>query len=196
MKVIAATHNKGKIKEIQSILGSLGFSVIAQNEAGIFIEPEENGKTFCDNALIKARAVAEFCDCAVIADDSGLCVDALDGAPGVYSARYAGEDATDEERVQKLLSELKDEENRAAKFVSAIAFIFPDGEEIITTGEVLGTLTHKPMGDGGFGYDPIFFSPEIGKTFGEATSEEKNKISHRYRGLVALYEILKGRNNL
>ena len=194
MKIVAATHNKGKIKEIQKILASLGVEVITQTEMGITIEPEENGSTFADNALIKARAVKELCDCAVIADDSGLCVDALGGAPGVYSARYAGEGASDSEKIKKLLSELSGISDRTAKFKSAIAFILPDGEEIVTHGEVVGKITDKPYGEGGFGYDPVFFSDELGKTFGEASSEEKNQISHRSRGLKALFEILSERN--
>jgi len=191
MKIIAATHNKGKVKEIQSVLGELGYEVLTQSDIGINIEPEENGKTFAENALIKARAIAELCDYAVIADDSGLCVDSLDGAPGVYSARYAGENATDADLITKILSELDGVEQRGAKFVSAIAFVCPDGEEIVTHGEVLGSITLKAMGEGGFGYDPVFMSDELGKTFGEATLEEKNKISHRARALKNLYEELK-----
>ncbi len=193
MKVIAATHNIGKIREFEKILSPLGFEVLSQADIGIDIEPEENGKTFAENALIKARAIAELCDYAVIADDSGLCVDALSGAPGVYSARYAGEDATDQERIKKLLSELEAFSDRSAKFISSIAFILPDGEEIVTHGEVLGSITHAPSGNGGFGYDPIFMSDELSKTFGEASLEEKNQISHRARGLMALYDILKNR---
>ena len=190
MKIIAATHNMGKIKEIQEILGTIGFEVLSQNDIGITVEPEENGTTFAENAMIKARAVAGLCDFAVIADDSGLCVDALGGAPGVYSARYAGEDATDADKIKKLLSELSEEENRSAKFVSSIACILPDGEEIITHGEVLGSITYEVHGEGGFGYDPVFFSDELGKTFGEATADEKNKVSHRSRALKALFDIL------
>ena len=194
MKIIAATHNKGKIKEIQKILGALGAEVMTQDEIGITIEPEENGTTFAENALIKARAVAELCDYAVIADDSGLCVDVLGGAPGVYSARYAGEGASDADKIKKLLSELSGQDNRSAKFVSAIAFILPDGEEIVTHGEVFGRITETVHGEGGFGYDPVFFSEELGKTFGEATSDEKNAVSHRSRGLNALFDILAERN--
>lgn len=190
MKIIAATHNKGKIKEIQEILGAIGFEVFSQDEIGITVEPEENGTTFAENAMIKARAVAELCDFAVIADDSGLCVDALGGAPGVYSARYAGEGASDADKIKKLLSELSDEENRHAKFISSIACILPDGEEITTHGEVPGNITYEMHGEGGFGYDPVFFSDELGKTFGEATADEKNKVSHRSRALKALFDIL------
>lgn len=193
MKVVAATHNKGKIREFNEILGNLGFTVVPQSELGIEIEPEENGSTFEENALIKARAVSEYCDFCVIADDSGLCVDALSGAPGIYSARYAGENATDEERNAKLLGELDRALDRGAKFVSAIAFILPDGEEIVTLGETKGEILTKADGDGGFGYDPIFYSAELKKSFGAATPDEKNKVSHRARALFKLYDILKKR---
>lgn len=191
MRVIAATKNKGKIKEISDILGGLGIEVVSQNDAGIDVEVLETGNTFTENALIKARSVALLCDEAVLADDSGLCVDALDGAPGVYSARYAGEGATDMDKINKLLGELGDESNRSARFEATVAFIFPDGREITVSGEVKGRITMEPMGDSGFGYDPVFYSNELKKTFGEATAEEKNKISHRGRAIQALYDILK-----
>lgn len=190
MKLIAATHNQGKISELQEILGTLGYEVISQAAAGIRLEPEENGKTFEENALIKARAVASLCDCAVVADDSGLCVDALDGRPGIYSARYA---PTDAERIAKLLKELDGCENRGAKFVSAAAIVFPDGEELAVRGEVHGTILTEPVGSGGFGYDPVFYSEELGKSFGEASAEEKNRISHRGRAFRKLCEELKNR---
>ena len=159
-------------------------------ESGINIDVEENGSTFLQNALIKARAVAQLSDCAVLSDDSGLCVDALGGAPGIYSARYAGENATDEDRMIKLLSALSGEKNRRAKFVSVVAFITPDKREFTATGEVLGRITEKITGDGGFGYDPIFYSDELGKTFGKASADEKNSISHRARALNNLFETL------
>lgn len=193
MKVVAATHNKGKIREFNEILGKLGFSVVPQSELGIDIEPEENGATFEENALIKARTVSEYCDFCVIADDSGLCVDALLGAPGIYSARYAGENATDDERNAKLLGELDGVLDRSAKFVSAIAFILPDGEEIVTLGETEGEILKIADGNGGFGYDPIFYSMELGKSFGAASPDEKNMVSHRARALFKLYDILKER---
>ncbi len=193
MKVIAATKNKGKITEIQKILGDLDFQIISQADAGINVDIEETGKTFAENALLKARAVALLCDEPVIADDSGLCVDALGGRPGVYSARYAGEDATDQERMEKLLAELDGQENRAARFVSVVAMILPDGEEITAEGIVEGHITEEPVGEGGFGYDPIFFCDELGKTFGEAHLAEKNKISHRGRALQALYQKIANR---
>lgn len=195
MKIVAATHNKGKIREFHQILEKLGFEVISQNDIGIDTEPEENGTTFAENALIKAGAIAQQCDYAVMADDSGLCVEALDGRPGVYSARYAGEGATDADRIKKLLSEMEGEENRKAKFVSAIAFIMPDGEPITVVGETHGKLAYEPVGTDGFGYDPIFISDDLNKTFAEASGEEKNSVSHRGRALEKLYNILKEKFN-
>lgn len=183
---MAATKNKGKIKEIGEMLGSLGFEVVSQQEAGYDVDILETGDTFEKNALIKARAIAMLCDEPVLADDSGLCIDALDGRPGVFSARYAGENAEDSEKIQKILSEMEGVTDRSAKFVTAAAFIFPNGKEIIALGEVKGEITLEPKGDNGFGYDPIFFSHELGKTFAEATDEEKNSVSHRGRALNAL----------
>ncbi len=190
MKIIAATGNKSKIKEIKEIFSPLGFEVISQSEAEIDIEPEENGASFEENALIKARAAAEYTDACVIADDSGLCVDALDGRPGIYSARYAGEGASDKDKIAKLLSELSGEENRTAHFMTSVAFIMPDGREITAHGRVDGHILEEALGENGFGYDPVFFSNELGKSFAEATAEEKNSVSHRGRALRALYEIL------
>ncbi len=191
MRVIAATKNNGKIAEISEILKPLGFEVVSQCEAGIDVEIFETGKTFMENARIKAQAVELLCDDAVLADDSGLCVEALGGAPGIYSARYAGEGANDEEKIGKLLSELDGETNRAAKFVTAVVFLYPDGREVTASGEVCGRITTEPHGEGGFGYDPIFYSTELKKTFGEASAEEKNRISHRAKALCALCEKLK-----
>ncbi len=190
MKIIAATKNKNKIREIHKIFSPLGFDVITQSEAGIDIDVEETGNTFEKNALIKARAVAMLCDDYVLSDDSGLCIDALGGKPGVYSARYAGDGASDSDKINKVLSELDGEQNRRARFVSSMAFIFPDGTEITARGEVIGRILSEPRGENGFGYDPIFFSDELGKTFAEATMEEKNSVSHRSRALLALYNKL------
>ena len=188
MKIIAATQNKGKIKEIREIFAPLGFEVISQSEAGIDIDVEETGETFEENALLKARAVYELCHLPVIADDSGLCVDALFGAPGVYSARYAGEGASDSDKIAKLLQELEGKENRNAKFISSIVMIFEDGREFTASGEVPGLILKEPEGTNGFGYDPVFYSTELNKSFGIATDEEKNSISHRARGLQNLYK--------
>ncbi len=191
MKVIAATKNKGKIKEMREILSPLGIEIVSQREAGIDIDAEESGDTFMKNALIKARAVAMISDSPVLADDSGLCVDCLGGAPGVRSARYAGEGASDGDKINKLLREIGGNENRNAKFVTAAAFIFPDGKEVTAQGEVKGHITREPRGNNGFGYDPVFFSEELGKTFAESGDEEKNAVSHRNRALKNLYEKLK-----
>ncbi len=191
MKITAATKNKGKIKEIQKILSPLGFEVISQQDAGYDLDILETGGTFEKNALIKARALAMVCDGAVLADDSGLCVDALDGRPGIYSARYAGEGASDAEKTAKILGELDGVKDRRAKFVTSVAFIFPDGRELTASGEVLGHITETPSGKNGFGYDPIFYCDELKKTFADASDEEKNGVSHRGRALLALCEKLK-----
>lgn len=191
-RIIAATKNQGKIREIQAILGKLGFEVVSQGSTDIDVDIEETGTTFEQNALIKARAVAMMCDDIVLADDSGLCIDALHGAPGVYSARYAGENATDGQRMEKVLREMEQEKNRKAKFVCVVAMVFPNGREITCTGETNGEITHEPHGTNGFGYDPIFYSNELKKTFAEADDDEKNMVSHRGRALRKLYEVLEG----
>ena len=190
MRIIVATKNANKIREISNMFSSLGFEVLSQADAGIDIDVEETGDTFEKNALIKARAVSLVCDDFVLADDSGLCVEALDGRPGVFSARYAGEGASDADKIKKLLDELGDTTNRSAKFVTSMAFIAPDGSEIVTTGEVRGRITKVPSGENGFGYDPVFYSDELEKTFAQASLEEKNTVSHRSRALKALYGIL------
>ena len=196
MKIIAATGNAGKVREIKKIFSDEKVEILSMGEIGIDIEIEENGTTFEENALIKARTICKMTNEIALADDSGLCVDAMGGAPGIYSARYAGEDATDDERIEKLLAELNDEENRKAKFVSVIAVVFPDGTELTTVGEVHGQIADKVYGDGGFGYDPVFIADELGKTFGVASADEKNKISHRARALDKMYELMKERNLL
>lgn len=190
MNIVVATKNENKVKEIAGLFAPLGFNVMSQEDAGIDIDVEETGDTFAKNALIKARAVAMLCDDCVLADDSGLCVEALGGRPGVYSARYAGPGATDEEKIEKLLVEMQDKTNRKAKFVTNIAFIFPDGREIVTQGEVAGRILREPVGNNGFGYDPIFYSDELEKSFAQAGMDEKNAISHRGRALSALYDEL------
>lgn len=187
MKLIVASSNKGKLREIKKIFDISNIEILSMKDIGIDIEIEENGSTFEENALIKARAVSKLCQYPVLSDDSGLCVDALGGAPGIYSARYAGEGASDEDRILKLLDELKNEENRNAKFVCAVALVMPNGNEYISRGEVLGKIGYEICGLGGFGYDPVFISDELKKTFAEATPDEKNSISHRYRALTQLY---------
>lgn len=190
MKIVAATGNKGKIREFQEILGAMDFEIVSMKDIGIDVEVEETGSTFEENALIKARAIAMLCDYPVISDDSGLCVDALDGAPGIYSARFAGEDADDTDRNNHLLKLLDGIENRKAHYVAAIAYISPDGTEITTVGTTDGEILLAEEGTGGFGYDPLFYCTEIGKCFGIASPDEKNKVSHRGRALRKLYEIL------
>ena len=192
MRIIVATKNQGKVREIKKIFKDIDIDIITQDEAGITIDVEETGDTFEKNAMIKAKAVSLLCDDIVIADDSGLCVDALDGRPGVFSARYAGENATDAQKIEKLLAEMEGKENRSAKFVSAIALVMPDGRELYARGEVPGEILHSPEGEGGFGYDPIFYSTELQKSFGVASLEEKNTVSHRARGLSQMYQKLLG----
>lgn len=191
MRVIAATNNSSKLREMREILSPLGLEIVSLHDADIYAEVEETGKTFEENSLIKARAVALLCNNPVIADDSGLCVDALNGRPGVYSARYAGDNATDAEKIGKLLGELEGVENRAARFVSVVTFVSEDGQVITARGSVEGRILHKSVGENGFGYDPVFFCDEISKSFAEASAEEKNSISHRGRALRRLYELLK-----
>ena len=182
--LVVATGNMEKMNEFRRILPT--YSFVTMKEAGFFEEIEENGETFEENALIKARAVCRATGKAAIADDSGLTVDALDGAPGIYSARYAGEGASDSDLYHKLLREMKDvpEEKRTAAFVSVIAFVTPEGEEKTFRGECKGVITYAPKGENGFGYDPVFMVPSIGKTFAEMNMEEKNAISHRGRALA------------
>ena len=147
---------------------------------------EETGDTFAENALLKARAATRALQCIALADDSGLCVPALDGAPGVRSARYAGEHGNDKKNRDLLLKNLQNKKDRSAYFVSAVALTFPDGKEIVVEGKTHGRILKEEVGTGGFGYDCIFQSDDLGKSFGEATSEEKNAVSHRYRALQAL----------
>lgn len=183
MKVLLASHNKGKISELQALLNkfSSDVEVISMSEIGFNDEIVEDGDTFEENALIKARVGASL-GYITVADDSGLMVDALGGAPGVFSARYAGEECDNEKNNQKLLLELSGlpSEKRTAKFVSVVACVFPDGrEDIVTYGECFGIVLNEYRGKGGFGYDPLFFYPPMGKTYAEMSADEKNSISHR-----------------
>ncbi len=184
MKVVLASHNKKKMVEMRTILSAMGVEVLSQAEVGVDLEPEETGITFEENARIKARAVMEATGLPAIADDSGLMVDALDGQPGVYSARYGGPGLDDTGRWQLLLKNMAGQTNRACKFVSVICCAFPDGGEVMARGECPGTLAQGPSGDGGFGYDPIFYLPQLGKTMAQLTPAEKNQISHRARALA------------
>ena len=184
--LVVASGNAHKIREIAEIFTE--FEVVSQKQMGFLGDVEETGVTFAENALIKARAAAEALGCVALADDSGLCVDALNGAPGIYSARYAGEHGDDRKNRLLLLENLKNERNRAAHFTSAVALVFPDGKEIVAEGKTYGFILHEETGNGGFGYDCIFESVDLGKSFGVATAEEKNAVSHRFRALQALLQ--------
>ena len=189
-KFVLATNNPGKLKEMAEILDQLGVEVVSPKELGLHVEVEETGTTFAENAMLKAKAVCEAANLPAIADDSGLCVDALNGAPGVYSARYGGEGLDDKDRYMLLLQNLRGQTTRAAHFACAIACAFPNGDELTAEGSCPGTIAFAPMGEGGFGYDPVFFVPEFRKTFGQLTAEEKNQISHRGKALASFSEKL------
>ena len=193
IKIIFATGNQGKMREIQQIMADVDAEIVSMKEAGIFIDIEENGTTFEENALIKARAIAKEANAVVLADDSGLEIDYLDKAPGVLSARYLGEDTPYSVKNQHILDLLKDVEGekRSARFVCSIAAVLPDGREFTTYATIEGEIATKSAGENGFGYDPIFFVPEFGKTTAELSPEEKNKISHRGKALTMMKEILK-----
>ena len=184
MKVILARKNQHKLTELSAILSQLGFEIALESEYGLDIDVEETGTTFEENSYLKAEAVMKASGLPVLADDSGLMVDALDGAPGVYSARY-GHKASDKERTAYLLENMKDvpEERRGAKFVCVITCLFPDGRKIVARGECPGVIARAPHGENGFGYDPVFYLPELGMTYAELPSEQKNAISHRARAL-------------
>ena len=183
MKLVLATQNPKKLKEMNEILSHLGVEVVSEAELGVRIEVEETGDTFTDNARLKATAVMQATGLPAVADDSGLCVDALNGAPGVYSARYGGEGLDDKGRYTLLLQNLRGQTTRAAHFTCAIACAFPNGNTITAEGQAPGTIAFAPMGDNGFGYDPVFFVPDKAKTFAQLTQEEKAEISHRGKAL-------------
>ncbi|MCD7858223.1 MAG: RdgB/HAM1 family non-canonical purine NTP pyrophosphatase [Clostridiales bacterium] len=185
MKFVLASHNPKKLAELQAILQQLGVEIVLQSQLGINLEPEETGTTFEENALIKARAVMGASGLPAIADDSGLCCEALNGAPGVYSARYGGPDLDDRQRYQLLLGALRGQLNRKASFVSVVTCAFPNGDVVSARGECEGRIGFTPVGEDGFGYDPIFLVPECKKTFAQMTPEEKNAVSHRGKALRA-----------
>ena len=191
-KIIFASNNAGKIREVKEIMQDFGKDVISLKEAGITIDIEENGTTFEENALIKCRAIHEMTGAMVLADDSGLEIDYLNKEPGVYSARYLGHDTPYDVKNQIILERLKDAEGeaRSARYVCVMAAIFPDGKECTAAGTVEGQIAHAPAGEGGFGYDPVFWLPQYQKTMAELTPEEKNAISHRGRALYTLREKL------
>lgn len=195
MKFILASQNRHKLVEMQSILEKHGVEVVLQSDMGLKVDVEETGTTFAENAMLKAKAVMEASGLPAIADDSGVCVDALNGAPGIYSARYGGEGLDDVQRYQLLLKNMQGAGSRTAHFTSAIACIFPNGDTLEAEGICPGTIAYAPQGDGGFGYDPVFFLPELRKTYAQLTADEKAQVSHRGKALeifdVKLREYLK-----
>lgn len=192
-KIVAATGNRHKIDEIEAITSQFGMQVITKAEAGVpDLDVEETGTTFEENSYIKAEAIMKATGMPAIADDSGLETDALDGAPGVYSARFSGPDATDQSNNEKLLDLLRDvpDDRRGARFVSVVTLCYPDGRTLVARGECPGTINRAPVGDGGFGYDPLFVPEGFDKTYAQITAEEKNSISHRANALRILKEQL------
>ena len=191
-KLLIATNNQKKLKELSAILIDLGFECVTLRDMGLDIDPEETGTTFAENSYIKAKCGMEASGLPCIADDSGLAVDALDGAPGIYSARYC--EGTDEDRVAFLLKNMENvaDGNRTARFVSAITCVFPNGDTIAAEGYCEGVITREVMGDGGFGYDPVFLVPEHKATFAQIPQAVKNEISHRANAL----KIFKGKMEL
>lgn len=179
MKMVLASKNPKKLTEMRDILSGLGVEVVMENDVGVDVEVDETGTTFEENSLLKARAVMEASGLPAIADDSGLCVTALGGGPGVYSARYGGEGLNDTQRYELVLNGLQGQIDRSAKFVSVVTACFPNGDVLTARGECPGLITYSPRGEGGFGYDPVFLVPETKKTFAQMTAEEKNAISHR-----------------
>ena len=190
MKFVLASQNKHKLVEMQQILSAQGVEVVLQGDLGLHVDVEETGTTFAENAMLKAVAVMKASGLPAIADDSGVCVDGLNGAPGVYSARYGGPELDDVMRYKLLLENMRGVTNRAAHFTSAIACVFPNGDTLEAEGICPGTIAFAPMGDGGFGYDPVFLVPEKRKTFAQMTAEEKAEISHRGRALEKFVEKL------
>ena len=190
MKLLAATTNQGKIREISEILSGLGILVGTPQEINLTIDVKEDGATFAENAAIKARAWSRAAGLPAVADDSGLCVDALGGRPGVLSARFSGPDATDAKNIALLLKLLEGKPDRSARFVCAAALAWETGEVILAEGVYEGVITREPRGKGGFGYDPVFLDPELNKTLAEMSPEEKNARSHRRKALDGLKDLL------
>ena len=197
MKFILASQNQHKLVEMQNILSAHGVEVVLQSELGLHVEVEETGATFAENAMLKAKAVMAASGLPAIADDSGVCVDALSGAPGVYSARYGDPELDDVGRYRLLLENMRGARDRTAHFTSAIACVFPNGDTIEAEGICPGMIAYAPQGDGGFGYDPVFFLPQLRKTYAQLTPEEKAAVSHRGKALEVfdqkLREYLKGK---
>ena len=192
-RIVFATGNAGKIKEIRMIMEDTGMEVVSMKDAGIQLDIEENGQSYEENALIKARAVAAYTKDIVMADDSGLEIDYLNKEPGIYSARYLGEDTPYSVKNANLIQRLEGvaDDARTARFVCAIAAVLPDGRELTTWATIEGRIGYEEKGQNGFGYDPIFFVPQFGKTTAELTEEEKNQVSHRGKALELMKEELK-----
>ena len=197
-KVIFATSNAGKMKEVRSILEGLDVEVLSMTEAGVFVDVVEDGSTFEENATIKATAIQKECGEIVLADDSGLEVDFLNKEPGIYSARYMGEDTSYRIKNKSIIDRLEgvEGEDRSARFVCAIAAAFPDGSVEITRGTIEGQIGYEEKGENGFGYDPIFYVPEYGCTTAELTLEQKNEASHRGKALRKMKEIIREKYQL
>lgn len=189
-EVILASRNAGKIKEFKILLRGLVKKMSSLCELGSVSDVIENGTTYSENALKKARHLSILTDKICLADDSGLEVEVLDGKPGIFSSRFAGERSTDEENISKLLSQLVDKPNRKACFVCSLALVFPDGRQVIAEGKCEGMILHKPRGASGFGYDPVFFLSDLNKTMAELTLDEKNQLSHRARAVGELKKLL------
>ena len=194
-KVIFATSNEGKMKEVRAILEDLGMEVLSMKEAGISVDVVEDGTTFEENAVIKATEIQKVCGEIVLADDSGLEVDYLNKEPGIYSARYMGEDTSYKIKNQSLIDRLDgvEDEKRTARFVCAIAAAFPDGSVEVTRGTIEGQIGYEEKGENGFGYDPIFYVPEYGCTTAQLSPEQKNEVSHRGKALRLMKEVIRGK---
>lgn len=192
-RIIFATNNADKVKEVKMLLSELDLEIVTMKEAGIILDIDENGKTFEENAIIKARAVMEYSGEPAMADDSGLEVDFLNKEPGIYSARFLGEDTSYDYKNKYILDKLQDvpDEKRIARFVCAMALVVPDGKVITRTAAVEGRIANESSGENGFGYDPIFYVPAFSKTTAEMSPEEKNKISHRGKAVTMIKEDLK-----
>lgn len=193
MRIIFATGNEGKMREIRMIMADLGMEILSMKEAGISVDVDENGATFEENAVIKAKAIAQQCQDIVLADDSGLEIDALNKEPGVYSARYMGEDTSYHVKNQSLIDRLEGvpDEKRTARFVCAIAAVLPDGKILESKAAMEGRIGYEERGENGFGYDPIFMLPDYGKSTAEISPEVKNQLSHRGKALRMIKEKLK-----
>lgn len=195
-EVVLATKNKGKAEEFTSLLMGVFQKIIPLRDLDSAPDIVEDGSTFRENVLKKARSISEFTQKLTLADDSGLEVEALGGCPGVFSSRYDGESARDKDNINKLLRELSGLSNRKGRFICTLALVTPGGKEIVVEGTCEGIIIDEPRGEGGFGYDPVFFVPEMNKTFAELSSEEKNRISHRARAVKALINSINGRETL